>query len=156
MLKRNSDPKPIRYMLMTLFEAYQQFLQKEPSMRVGKSKFCSLRPKWIKNISPHDGCACVYHQNPTLIITAWNRINRDSIDLKGVINEVVCRQSLRQCHAGECITCGDRLPSDVLLRNFIGDEDDEATWMQWKKTEKRIDLQRISGSVTSRSRSFCN
>ena len=54
-------------------------------MRVGKSKFCSLRPKWIKTITPHDGCACVYHQNLTLLITAWNRINCDSVDLKGLI-----------------------------------------------------------------------
>jgi MarR-like DNA-binding transcriptional regulator SgrR of sgrS sRNA len=137
-------------MLMTLYEAYQQFLQNEPSMRVGKSKFCSLRPKWVKTITPHDGCACVYHENPTLLITAWNRINRCTVDLKGLLNEVVCRTFTQKCYARQCDTCGDRLPSDVLLMNFVGDEDDEMTWMQWKKTERRVELQRISGSVTSK------
>lgn len=47
-LQNNKNLKPIRYMLMTLMEAYQQFVQKNSSMRVGKSKFCSLRPKCIK------------------------------------------------------------------------------------------------------------
>ena len=41
---------------MTLMEAYQQFIQTNPSMRVGKSKFCSLRSKWIKTTTPHDVC----------------------------------------------------------------------------------------------------
>lgn len=53
-LQKNKDPKPIRYMLMTLMEAYQQFIEKNPSMRVGKSKFCSLKLKWIKTTTPHD------------------------------------------------------------------------------------------------------
>lgn len=134
---------------MTLFEAYQQFLQKEPSMPVGKSKFCSLRPKWIKTVTPLDGCACVYHQNPTLIITAWNRISHDPIDLKVLISGVICGANLASCYAGVCIVCGGGLPSDVLLMSFNGDEDDEVTWLQWKRTEKRVDLQRISGSVRS-------
>lgn len=156
MLKRKTDPKPIRYMLMTLYEAYQQFLQKNPTIRVGKSKFCSLRPKWIKTITPHDGCACVYHQNPTLLITAWNRISHASADLKELISELVCSTSLPECYGGECNTCGDRLPSDVLMLSFSGDEDDDVTWMQWKKTEKRVDIQRISGSVASRCRNMCD
>ena len=41
------------------------------------------------------------------------------------------------------------LLSDVLLVSFNGDEEDEVTWLQWKRTEKRVDLQRISGSVRS-------
>jgi hypothetical protein len=136
-------------MLMSLFEAYQQFIQKEPNMRVGKSKFCSLRPNWIKTITPHDGCACVYHQNPTLMITAWNRINGQAIDLKGLISAVICSTTDSACYSRDCATCGDRLPSEVLLSNFNGNEDDEVNWMRWKRTEKRVELQRISGSISS-------
>jgi hypothetical protein len=32
-------------MQMTLYEAYQLFVNKNTTMRVGKSKFCSLKPK---------------------------------------------------------------------------------------------------------------
>jgi hypothetical protein len=55
-LQKNKDPKPIRYMLMTLMEICQLFIQKNPSMKVGKSKFCSLKPRWIKTTTPHDVC----------------------------------------------------------------------------------------------------
>lgn len=134
---------------MTLFEAYQLFLQKEPNMRVGKSKFSSLRPKWIKTITPLDACACVYHQNPSLIITAWNRITHDALDLTGLIIGVTCGMNRPNCYTGECIACGGGSPSDVLMTSFTGDEEDDVTWMQWKRTEKRVDLQRISGSVRS-------
>jgi hypothetical protein len=41
-------------MLMTLRVAYQIFIQENPTMRVGKSKFCSIKPKWIKTTTPHD------------------------------------------------------------------------------------------------------
>lgn len=41
-------------MLMTVREAYQIFIQEHPTMRVGKSKFSSVKPKWIKTITPHD------------------------------------------------------------------------------------------------------
>ena len=105
-------------------------------MRVGKSKFCSLRPNWIKKITPHDGCACVYHQNPTLMITAWNRTNGQAIDLKEIISQVVCSTSDSTCYSRDCSTCGDRLPSELLLSNFNGNEDDEMKWMRWKRTDK--------------------
>lgn len=55
-LQNNKDPRSIRYMIMTLMEAYQQLIKINPSIRVGKSKFCSLRPKWIKTTTPHDVC----------------------------------------------------------------------------------------------------
>ncbi len=44
---------------MTLMEAYQLFVEKNPTMRIGKSKFCSLRPKWIKTTTPHDVCSLI-------------------------------------------------------------------------------------------------
>ncbi|CAF4970888.1 unnamed protein product [Rotaria magnacalcarata] len=56
-LQNNENPNPIRHMLMTLMtlmETYQQFIQNSSSMHVGKSKSCSLKPKWIKTITLHD------------------------------------------------------------------------------------------------------
>ena len=47
-------------MLMTLREAYQIFIQENPTMRVGKSKFCSIKPKWIKTTTPHDVTCIVF------------------------------------------------------------------------------------------------
>ena len=37
-----------KYMLMSLAEAHQLFLEENPQSAVGRSKFCELRPKHIK------------------------------------------------------------------------------------------------------------
>ena len=117
-------------------------------MRVGKSKFSSLRPKWVKTTTPHDGCDCIYHQNPTLLLTAWNRINHSKIELNELIDRVICDVPSSTCYARECENCGHRLPAGILLSEFDGDEEDDVTWMIWKRTEKKIELQRISGSIS--------
>ncbi|CAF4701229.1 unnamed protein product, partial [Rotaria socialis] len=53
-LKNHNNPKLIRYMLMSIMEAYQQFVQENALMKVGKSKFASLKVKWIKTSTPHE------------------------------------------------------------------------------------------------------
>ncbi|CAF5006318.1 unnamed protein product, partial [Rotaria socialis] len=53
-LKNHNNPKLIRYMLMSIMEAYQQFVQENALMKVGKSKFASLKAKWIKTSTPHE------------------------------------------------------------------------------------------------------
>ena len=103
----------------------------------------------------HEAYQQFLQKDLTLLITPWNRINRDSVDLKGLISELVCSTAQPECYGGECNTCGDRLPSDLLMLSFSSDEDDDLTWMQWKKTEKRVDIQRISGSIASTCRNMC-
>ena len=133
---------------MILFEAYQQFIKKEPHRRVGKSKFSSLKPKWVKTTTPHDGCACVYHQNPVLLLNTWNRMNHSKIELTELITRVICYVPCSTCYTRECENYGNRLPAGILLSEFAGDEDDDITWMIWKRTEKKVELQRISGSIS--------
>ena len=62
----------IRFMCMTVCEAYALFKQsleeRNSNASVGVSTFYSLRPKLIKIKTPHDVCACVYHENLNLLI----------------------------------------------------------------------------------------
>jgi len=68
----NRQPVPIRRMLMTVGQAYTIFMdqlkKKNSSDSVGKSTFYSLRPKWVKIVTPHDVCVCIYHENFDLLI----------------------------------------------------------------------------------------
>ena len=65
-------PLPIRFMCMTVREAYALFKQslqeRNNNVNVGLPTFYSLRPKWIKIKTPHDVCVCVYHENLDLLV----------------------------------------------------------------------------------------
>ena len=59
-----NQPVAIQYMSMTIGQAYQIFLQHLKSNTlwdfVSKSTFYSLKPKWIKTLTPHDVCVPVF------------------------------------------------------------------------------------------------
>ena len=67
---------PIRYMSMTVGQAYILFLKKiqdiDPLNFISKTVFYSLRPKWVKILKPHDTCACIYHENFDFLIQVRN------------------------------------------------------------------------------------
>lgn len=71
----NKKPVAIRYMSMTIGQAYQLFLQHlklhTTSNYISKSTFYSLKPKWIKTLTPHDVCSCIYHENFNLLIEVF-------------------------------------------------------------------------------------
>lgn len=60
-----------RLLLMNLDEAYQLFKEKYPTLKVGFSKFASLRPPQcilaLDSGGTHSVCVCIYHQNVKLI-----------------------------------------------------------------------------------------
>lgn len=66
------QPIPIRYMSMTVGQAYALFLEKIQENHhlnfISKTIFYSLRPKWVKILTPHDVCACIYHENFDFLI----------------------------------------------------------------------------------------
>jgi len=66
------QPIPIRYMSMTVGQAYMLFLKKLTDKNsldfVSKTTFYSLKPRWVKILTPHDVCACIYHENFDFLI----------------------------------------------------------------------------------------
>lgn len=68
----NKQPIPIRYMSMTVGQAYCIFLKsleaRNSLYTVSKTVFYSLRPKWVKILTPHDVCVCIFHANYYFLI----------------------------------------------------------------------------------------
>jgi hypothetical protein len=58
------------YLVCSLREAHQIFQQKYPSIKIGFSKFCSLKPINVKinRDLPHLVCVCKYHENFRYVI----------------------------------------------------------------------------------------
>jgi len=64
------NPIPLRFLHFTIGETFQQFRAKYPSAKIGRSKFYSLRPVWVRERTPHDNCLCLYHPNADLLVQA--------------------------------------------------------------------------------------
>lgn len=60
---------PVRFMEITIREAFRQFQLDHPAVEVGKSSFYSLRPRQVKILAPHETCMCMFHENMNLVLT---------------------------------------------------------------------------------------
>ena len=62
-----------RFLLCNLHELYVLFTEQNPVLKIGFSKFCSLRPKLCVTVGSTDTqFACVYtiHQNAKVLVNA--------------------------------------------------------------------------------------
>ena len=133
----------VRYMLMSLKEAFRKFKEINTNTKIGLSKFCDLRPQYIKlfdNI-PHQVCVCPYHENIRLLLTVLKGYTQLSPDFHSFIDQVTCNSSEKKCMKSECVTCKDKIdqyaPSnpEVTVRYY-----------QWQTNDK-IDKVEIIGTV---------
>jgi hypothetical protein len=63
----NQNTVPIRYMEMTVLDAFRIFNERFPNL-AGRTTFYSSRPRDVKILSPHDTCMCIIHENMNLLI----------------------------------------------------------------------------------------
>jgi hypothetical protein len=66
----------MRYMLFILREAFGVFQTIHPTYKLGFSKFCDLRPFYVKKLAetPHNVCVCVYHGNTLLLVKVVQKV----------------------------------------------------------------------------------
>ena len=63
--------KQKRLLLANLKELHSFFKSRYPTMQIGFSRFCSLRPKCCgppRSSGTHSVCVCTHHQNMKLIL----------------------------------------------------------------------------------------
>lgn len=69
--------KQVRMMLLNINEAYQMFKKMNENVKVGVSKFASVRPREcrppLEVLGTHSVCVCLYHQNVKLTIDALRK-----------------------------------------------------------------------------------
>lgn len=70
-MKINGQSVAIRFMEMTVLDAYQIFKKRFPGS-VSRSTFYALRPREVKIKTPHDTCMCIIHENVQLLLTVRN------------------------------------------------------------------------------------
>ena len=119
-----------------LSELYSAFRDKYPNIKIGFSKFCTLRPKWcvlVGSWATHSVCVCNTHQNAVLLVDAidWEYTYKD------LIKKVVCDPDNKVCMMHRFESC---LVS-AALKKFLDDElshldmDSEFHYCQWQTTD---------------------
>ena len=76
--------KQKRHILCNLKELYVPFKNTNPEMKIGFSKFCSLRPKYcfLAGASgTHSVCVCTIHQNVKLLLQPIDATYKELLSL---------------------------------------------------------------------------
>ncbi|GBL84422.1 hypothetical protein AVEN_66656-1 [Araneus ventricosus] len=136
-----------RLILCNLGELYSSFKLEYPNLKIGLSKFCSLRPKWCVFAGAsgtHLVCVCTIHQNVILLIHGAGFEE----EYKQLMSYIVCEGAGRECMLRHC----DKCPSKDNLVQFLQakfegyDDKDIVEYNQWVSTD-RTEMIRCSTSV---------
>ena len=95
---------------MTVFEAYQCFKEENPEVDIGKSKFSSLRPKWVLRSfdMPRNVCECKYHQNIIVLCEALHCLYPDTVPFYSedvFVAKCKCNLEAESCMSDNCDKC---------------------------------------------------
>ena len=102
-IKRNVH-KRRRLLLCNLKEAYATFKEGHTDIKIGFSKFCSLRPKWCVTVGSsgtHSVCICAIHQNIILMVQAAETDKT----YKNLMGMIVCSRDSKECMVHRCDKC---------------------------------------------------
>lgn len=129
--------KQKRLILCNLNELFLEFKNKYPDVKIGRSKFCELRPKWCVlagGSGTHSVCVCLYHQNIKLMIEGAKL----KVDYKDLLDIIVCDVNNYKCMTGGCELCpGEEALSDMFSESEEEDSmPDNITFKQWVTSER--------------------
>lgn len=121
----------IRHLIMTVKEAFQEFLSKYSDIKVKKSLFFSLRPKHVLPVSqmPHNVCVCKYHSNVNFLLKSISKVEAAfPRNHKELLEYICCNISNESCMLNKCLTCSKRQASDLIV-DFV--EEKAISWKKW-------------------------
>ena len=109
--------KQKRLVLHNFHELFVAFKERNLDVKIGFSKFCTLRPKWCAisgSSGAHLVCVCTTQQNTILLVDNLNW----EVTYKNLVNKVVCDPSNCEFMMHRCTNC----PGTNTLRKFLKEE----------------------------------
>lgn len=131
-----------RLVLCNLKEAYVEFKNMYPDLKVGFSKFAELRPReciLADAAGTHTVCVCKIHQNFKLMMDALKDIsNQISIQTyEDVLREMTCEKFEHNCQLRKCNSCpGFEGISIELGKAFEVNNIKSLEFLQWTNTDR--------------------
>ena len=123
-----------RHLLFSLREAHALFLKENPEVKIGLSKFSSLRPLNVLLSSgiPRNVCLCQYHESIKLICDCLKKEIAKFPNYSGdFVEKFVCSSDSEACMFGRCAKCLDWLKTITEEVDLEG----PATRYEWKRVE---------------------
>lgn len=125
-----------RLLLCNLKELFVAFKTKNPEIKIGFSRFCTLRPKWCITVGAsgtHSVCVCAIHQNLKLLLHPLG------VTYKELLPYIVCDITNKECMMRKCEKCPETMNALVdKLYDILGEfeDDDEIEFDQWTTTDR--------------------
>lgn len=130
-----------RHLVMTVAETWEQFKTQYPDVKVGLSKFASLRPKHIllSSQTPQNVCGCIYHSNMILLLESLHR-KVPSIPLysrEALMELCVCDMDSEECMINSCENCKDGTLFRSNIERLVSEDvmDNPFTYLKWIEGE---------------------
>ncbi|XP_047123804.1 uncharacterized protein LOC124806738 [Hydra vulgaris] len=125
-----------RLLLCNLKELFVAFKTKNPEIKIGFSRFCTLRIKWCITVGAsgtHSVCVCAIHQNLKLLLHPLG------VTYKELLPYIVCDITNKDCMMRKCEKCPATMSALVeKLYDILGEfeDDDEIEFDQWTTTDR--------------------
>lgn len=82
--------KAKRFLTRSVYEIFQLFQNQHPEAKIGRTKFYSLRPKWVVIDPPKEVCLCIYCSNFELCLIGLKNIRKERYaDMQNIQKEVL-------------------------------------------------------------------
>ena len=156
-----------RLILLTQYEAFLLFKEKNPEIKMGFSKFAEARPKNVVlpgAAGTHNVCVCTYHQNVKLMISnsqiatkkefkkivgaTTGNCYEGEIKYRHLVAQITCSPPREECWLSSCKQCEDTTAMERKLVSIFAELDiDEVSYKQWVSTD-RTELSSFTESST--------
>lgn len=125
-----------RLILHNLKDVYLSFKEKNPTEKIGFTKFCELRPQECVTVNSrgiHSVCVCTYHQNVKLMMQSIHL----KLSYQELLLKLVCNVESEECMLYRCPKC----PGELYLREFLlgleyFETEETVTFKQWLQTDR--------------------
>lgn len=146
---RKKTVKQKKLLLLNLEALHRQFLDKNPSLSISRSKFAELRPKncvFVGAPGTENVCVCEKHQNFTLLcqplLSSMKSAQLDSTNFSSVdhmLSQILCNPPSPKCYARECSVCSGNVETlKITLKSMLGPEN--VTFSKWETVLKKTQL----------------
>lgn len=129
-----------KILTMTVMEAFQLFVRENPTIKVGKSIFASLRPENVVPVSGKDQtvCCCIYHENWNLLLEGIQKVHNQFPSGSEILDMATCSDASDECKLGTCDKCSD--VTSVVNELFQSIEDKRVNYFHWMQTNKKKEI----------------
>lgn len=121
---------PKRYMSRTIRESYLKLREAHPEVKIGLTKFYSLRPAHVVTSPYREECVCVHCANYELCMSAISHVSEEAPTLQDITLLCLCKTQTRLCILGKCELCpgADALTIDTLKLSADAEEIEATVW----------------------------